>query len=181
MSRIGKRVILIPANVQVTVEDNKVTAKGPKGELSHVVHPDLKVVKGEKDIRIEIVKDTKQSKALHGTNNALVSNIVNGVEKGFSKNLKLVGVGYRAALKSNVLELALGYSHPIKVEIPKGIRVEVPTNVQINISGIDKQQVGFFAAKVREYRKPEPYKGKGVLYIDEKIILKQGKTAKAKK
>ncbi|AOG60808.1 50S ribosomal protein L6 [Spiroplasma helicoides] len=178
MSRIGNRVLTIPAGVEVKVEaNNVVTVKGSKGELTQTFSPliEIKVEGSElKTIRKNEIKHTKQ---LHGTTNSLLEGMLTGVDKGFVKELEIVGVGYRAALAGNKVNLSLGYSHPVEYTIPQGITIEVPKPTEIKVSGINKQLVGEVAAKLRGYRRPEPYKGKGVKYKDEKIIRKEGKAA----
>lgn len=175
MSRIGNRILTIPANVTVTVQDNVVTVKGPKGELSTEVNKNITVQVNENEITVSRKNDT--FKNFHGTANANIKNMIIGVTEGFEKKLEAVGVGYRFALKGNKLVVTAGYSHPVEVEIPAGITLESPSNTELTIKGIDKQLVGKYAAEVREIRKPEPYKGKGIRYKDEYIIRKEGKKA----
>jgi large subunit ribosomal protein L6 len=176
VSRIGKKPINIK-DVEVKVDGQKVTVKGKLGELSMEVHPNITVkVEGDQVI-VTRPNDAKQNRALHGLTRALINNMVQGVTEGFKKSLKIIGVGFRAELKGNGLLLNLGYSHPIYFIPPKEIKIEVPSPDQIDISGIDKELVGNVAAKIRSFRKPEPYKGKGVRYIDEVIIRKAGKAA----
>ena len=175
MSRIGNRILTIPANVTVTVQDNVVTVKGPKGELSTEVNKNITVQVNENEITVSRKNDT--FKNFHGTANANIKNMIIGVTEGFEKKLEAVGVGYRFALKGNKLVVTAGYSHPVEVGIPAGITVESPSNTELTIRGIDKQLVGKYAAEVREIRKPEPYKGKGIRYKDEYIIRKEGKKA----
>lgn len=178
MSRIGNRVLTIPAGVEVKLEPNNVvTIKGPKGELKQTFFScvEIKVEGSElKTIRKNEIKHTKQ---LHGTTNSLLEGMLTGVSQGFVKELEIVGVGYRAALAGDKLNLSLGYSHPVEYHIPKNITVEVPKQTEIKISGIDKQLVGEVAANIRAFRKPEPYKGKGVKYKNEYILRKEGKAA----
>ncbi len=178
MSRIGNKPILLPADVNITVTEGNVVVKGPKGELSFDFDKNLSLVIEGNELTVKRPNDTKWMKTIHGTTRALVSNMVEGVSKGFTKTLEINGVGYRAALQGNKVVLNVGYSHQVELEIPQGLTVEIPRNTVINISGIDKQLVGQFAAEVREVRKPEPYKGKGIKYSDEKIRRKEGKTAK---
>jgi len=181
MSRVGRRILIIPNGVSVDKNsDNFVTIKGPKGELSKKFSNDIEISISENKIETNRNSEVKKFKQLHGTTNALINNMIIGVSQGYKKELKIVGVGYRASLKGNVVNLLLGHSHPINIEIPKGISVEVPKPTQIIISGIDKEMVGEFAAIIRSKRLPEPYLGKGVMYIDEKIIRKAGKTAGGK-
>ncbi len=178
MSRIGNKPILLPADVNVTVTNNTVNVKGPKGELSFDFDSSLTVVVEDNHLLVKRPNDTKWSKTIHGTTRALVHNMVEGVSKGFTKTLEINGVGYRAQLSGNKLTVYAGYSHTVELEVPSGLKVELPKNTIINISGIDKQLVGQFAAEIREIRKPEPYKGKGIKYSDEHVRRKEGKTAK---
>ena len=177
MSRIGDRKLVIPAGVTVTVDNDVVTVKGPKGELTTKVINDLEVkVEGD---TLEVLKgnDSSTTNMMQGTMNANINNMLVGVTKGFTKGLEIIGVGYRFALKGNKLVINAGYSHPVEMIIPEGIKVEVPSNTELNISGIDKTLVGEFAAQVRKVRQPEPYKGKGIRYKDEHIRRKEGKKA----
>ncbi len=179
MSRIGNKVINVPAGVTVSVADNnKVTVKGPKGELNFEFNNELEISVSATEVAVKRPSDTKEMKALHGTTRALLNNMVKGVSEGFTKQLEINGVGYRAALQGNKLVLSAGYSHNVEKEVPAGLKVELPKNTTIIISGIDKQLVGQFAAEIREVRKPEPYKGKGIKYSYETIRRKEGKTAK---
>ena len=179
MSRIGNKAISIPAGVTVTVADgNKVTVKGPKGELTASFNSDLEIKVEASQAEVKRPNDTKVMKALHGTTRALLHNMIVGVSEGFVKKIEIVGVGYRAALNGKTLTLSAGYSHPVELQIPEGLKIELPKNTSIVISGCDKQLVGQFAAWVRETRKPEPYKGKGFKYEGEHIRRKEGKTAK---
>ncbi len=176
MSRIGKKPINVK-DVEVKIDGQKVTIKGKLGELSVDVHPNITVKVEGDEIIVTRPNDAKQNRALHGLTRALIANMVQGVTEGFKKTLKIIGVGYRAELKGSGLLLNLGYSHPIFFIPPQEIKLEVPSPDQIVISGIDKELVGNVAAKIRSFRKPEPYKGKGVRYIDEVIIRKAGKAA----
>ena len=179
MSRIGNKAITLPAGVTVTVaEGNLVNVKGPKGELSFQFNSELEIATEGSECVVKRPNDTKTMKMMHGTTRALLHNMVVGVSDGFTKTLEINGVGYRAQLQGNKVVVSAGYSHPVELEIPKGLKVELPKNTQIIISGIDKQLVGQFAAEIREVRKPEPYKGKGIKYADEHIRRKEGKTAK---
>lgn len=179
MSRIGNKAINLPAGVTVNVaEGNLITVKGPKGELSFQFNSDIQVNVEATQVVVSRPNDTKEMKTAHGTTRALLNNMVVGVSEGFKKQLEINGVGYRATLQGNKIVLAAGYSHPVEMEIPAGLKVECPKNTIIIISGIDKQAVGQFAAEIREVRKPEPYKGKGIKYSDEVIRRKEGKTAK---
>jgi large subunit ribosomal protein L6 len=178
MSRIGKKPIAIPAGVEVQVSGNTITVKGPKGTLSRELHPDMKVVQQDNQIIIERPSDSKLHRSLHGTTRSVVANMVEGVTNGYSKNLELVGVGYRATKSGNTVTLSLGFSHPVELPKVDGIEVEVPAATKLVIKGIDKELVGAYAAKVRSIREPEPYKGKGIKYENEVIRRKVGKTGK---
>lgn len=176
MSRIGRLPIPIPDAVKVDVKEHTVNVQGPKGSLSFTVHPAMQVEVKERQVLCGRPTDEKFHKALHGLTRSLIANMVAGVVKGFERKLELVGVGYRASTMGPNLNLALGYSHPIIYPVPPGIRVEVKDQTQITVSGIDKQLVGAVAAKIRSFRPPEPYKGKGVKYAEERIRRKAGKT-----
>lgn len=178
MSRIGNKPILLPADVNVTLNGNNIHVKGPKGELSFDFDANLEIVVEGTELLVKRPNDTKWSKTIHGTTRALVANMVEGVSKGFTRSLEIIGVGYRAALQGGKLVVNAGYSHTCELEIPEGVKVELPKNTIINLSGIDKQVVGQFAAEIRAIRKPEPYKGKGIKYSDEHVRRKEGKTAK---
>jgi large subunit ribosomal protein L6 len=178
MSRIGKLPIDVPAGVSVTVDGQAVTVKGPKGELSLVVAEPIRVSVEENTVTVSRPDDESTSKALHGLTRTLIANNVQGVSQGFSKNLEIVGTGYRAASKGSSIELALGFSHPVVVNPPAGITLTVEGNTKIIVSGIDKQAVGEVAANIRKIRKPEPYKGKGVRYEGERVRRKAGKSGK---
>lgn len=175
MSRIGNKVLEIPSNVTLTVDGNKVTVKGPKGELSTEVNKHITVEVNENKVIVK--RDNDNYKNFHGTANANIKNMIIGVSEGFEKKLEAVGVGYRFNLKGNNLVVTAGYSHPVEVSIPAGIKLEVPSNTELFVRGADKQLVGEFAANVRKIRQPEPYKGKGIRYTDEHIIRKVGKKA----
>ena len=177
MSRIGNRKIEIPAGVTIDVENDIVTVKGPKGELSTNLIDGITVKVEENILEVLRANDTNRLKAMHGTTNANLSNMISGVTKGFEKNLEIVGVGYRFALKGKTLVISAGYSHQVEMEIPEGITVQVPSNTELSVKGIDKIKVGEFAANIRKVRKPEPYKGKGIRYKDEHIRRKEGKKA----
>ena len=175
MSRIGNRILNIPAGVTVETNGNIVTVKGPKGELSTEINKNITVkVEGEE---LTVERKSDAFKNFHGTANANINNMITGVTKGFEKNLETVGVGYRFDVQGKKLKVTAGYSHPVMVDIPEGITCQAPSNTELNIKGIDKQLVGEFAANVRKIRKPEPYKGKGIRYKDEHIIRKVGKKA----
>lgn len=179
MSRIGKLPVSVPAGVEVSINGNEVTVKGPKGELTRSFYSALTIEQAE-DNSIVVTRpdDERETRAQHGLTRTLINNMVVGVSEGYSKTLELVGVGYRAAVKGDKLEMNLGFSHPVIVEKPEGITFECPDQAKIVVSGIDKQQVGQVAADIRKWRKPEPYKGKGIRYQGEHIRRKEGKTAK---
>lgn len=176
MSRIGNRILTIPENVTITVDGNVVSVKGPKGELSTEINRNIKVEIEGNELRLSRTND--DFKHFHGTTNANIKNLIIGVTEGFERKLEIVGVGYRFTTKGNTLVVTAGYSHPVEMEIPAGLSVEVPSNTELFIRGIDKQAVGEFAAKVRKIRQPEPYKGKGIRYANEYIARKVGKKAK---
>lgn len=179
MSRIGNKVIQVPASVTVNISDNNfVTVKGPKGELEFQFNEVLDIKMEGTEIRISRPNNEIFTRKIHGTTRSLLANMVHGVSEGFSKKLEIHGVGYRANLEGEKLNLSLGFSHPVLLDIPTGVTVEVPKNTEITVSGYDKQAVGEFAAKIRSYRKPEPYLGKGIRYVDEYVPRKAGKTAK---
>ena len=178
MSRIGKAPIEIPAGVDVTITGQHVTVKGPKGTLSRIIPGEIIVRKEDSTLLVERPNDERQNRSLHGLSRTLVSNMVIGVTDGFSKELEIVGVGYRAEAQGANLRLALGFSHPVNVPAPDGITFEIPVQTRIIIKGIDKELVGQVAANIRSIRKPEPYKGKGVRYAGERILRKAGKTGK---
>ena len=181
MSRIGKMPVAIPAGVEVTIgKDNLVTVKGPKGTLTQQMHPAMTLKQEGAEILVSRPNDEKENRALHGLTRALLHNMVVGVTDGFKKELEINGVGYRAAKEGNKLVLTIGYSHTVEVPEIDGIKIDVPQPNQIVISGCDKQKVGQFAAEVREKRPPEPYKGKGIKYVDEVIRRKVGKTGAKK-
>ena len=175
MSRVGNRKLTLPAGVTLTTEGNVVTVKGPKGELSTVINENITVEVNENEVTLNRKSD--DYKKFHGTANANINNMIIGVTQGFEKKLESVGVGYRFQLKGNQLVVTAGYSHPVNVDIPEGIKLEVPSNTELFVRGTDKQLVGEFAANVRKIRKPEPYKGKGIRYADEHIRRKEGKKA----
>ena len=179
MSRIGKIPVAIPSGVEVKVDGHVVTVKGSKGELTREFNPMMTIkVEGE-EVIVERPDDSRQAKSLHGLTRTLIHNMVEGVHDGYSKKLELVGVGYRAALKGSDLEIQLGYSHPVIVKAPEHITFEVPSQTEIIVKGISKEQVGQVAADIRAWRKPEPYKGKGVRYEGEYVRRKLGKAAKS--
>lgn len=173
MSRIAKQPIEIPAGVDVKLQGQNISVKGPNGELSMDIHDDVVVAQQDKQLNVDLEKS--KSTAMAGTMRALMSNLVIGVSKGFERKLELVGVGYRAQAKGKVLSLNLGFSHPVDYAVPEGISIETPSQTEVIIKGSDKQKVGQVAAEIRAFRPPEPYKGKGVKYLDERIIRKEAK------
>lgn len=180
MSRIGKKPIEIPAGVDVKIEGNLVTVKGPKGTLSRDIHPNIAVEKDGNTITVSRPDDSKQNRSLHGLSRTLIANMVYGVNETFKRELEVNGIGYRAEMKGKDLVLKVGYSHDVIMKAPEGITIEVPAPNKIIISGTDKQKVGQFAANVREKRPPEPYKGKGIKYANEVVRRKVGKTGAKK-
>lgn len=179
MSRIGKAPITVPSGVDVQISGQTVTVKGPKGQLSRELSELVSISQDGDTLQVERVDDSRGARAMHGLTRSLVANMVTGVTEGFRKELDIVGVGYRAQAKgSNALELALGFSHPVNVTAPEGIEFVVPQPTRIEVHGIDKQLVGQVAADIRAWRKPEPYKGKGVRYVDEYVRRKAGKAGK---
>jgi len=179
MSRIGLKPINLPSGVEIKIsDDNFVEVKGPKGQLSQQINPDMEIKIEDGVLTVARPTENKKHKSLHGLSRTLISNMINGVTEGYSKTLDIVGTGYRAAKQGNKLVLTLGYSHPVEMEDPSGIEVEVPVQTKIIVKGINKQQVGNYAAKIRDWRKPEPYKGKGIKYTDEVVRRKVGKTGK---
>lgn len=175
MSRIGKKPVAIPSGVTVNIDGQAITAKGPKGQLSLVLVDKVTVEQGDDGVSVKPRDDSKIARSMWGMSRTLVSNIIEGVSNGFEKRLEINGVGYRAAAQGKVLNLALGFSHDVNYPVPEGITIETPKPTEIIVRGIDKQQVGQVAAEIREYRGPEPYKGKGVKYAGEYINRKEGK------
>jgi large subunit ribosomal protein L6 len=175
MSRVGKAPVALPKGVEVTIGAESVSVKGPLGTLTQHLNGDVRVKQDGDKLVFEAANDSSQANAMSGTLRALVNNMVNGVTKGFEKKLNLVGVGYRAQAQGDKLNLTLGFSHPVVHQMPKGVKVETPTQTEILIKGNDKQLVGQVAAEVRAYRPPEPYKGKGVRYADEVVVIKETK------
>jgi len=175
MSRVGKNPVPVPGNVEVTLSASEVSVKGPLGTLKRRLVSDISIEQEGGKLIVKAANDSKQANAMSGTMRALLANMVKGVTDGFEKKLTLVGVGYRAQAAGDVLNLTLGFSHPVAYKLPEGVKAETPTQTEVVIKGIDKQQVGQVAAEVRAYRKPEPYKGKGVRYIDEVIVMKETK------
>ncbi|WP_307893108.1 50S ribosomal protein L6 [Bacillus swezeyi] len=178
MSRVGKKLLEIPSGVTVTLNDNTVTVKGPKGELTRTFHPDMKIKIEDSVLTVERPSDNKEHRALHGTTRSIVGNMVEGVSKGFERGLELVGVGYRASKSGNKLVLNVGYSHPVEIVPENGIEIEVPSQTKVVVKGTDKERVGATAANIRAVRSPEPYKGKGIRYEGEMVRRKEGKSAK---
>jgi large subunit ribosomal protein L6 len=180
MSRIGKAPIEIPSGVDVTVHGQDVSVKGPKGTLERSFHEKVRISVDDGVATVERFDDQRDSRALHGLSRALLANMVTGVKDGFRKELSIVGVGYRANLQGSALELQVGYSHPVKIDAPAGISFEVPNPTHVIVSGIDKELVGQVAANIRKVRPPEPYKGKGIRYVDEYVRRKAGKAGVAR-
>ena len=175
MSRVGKSPVMLPEKVEVTIAADLISVKGPLGTLSQAITPNVKVEKIDNRLEIKLNENSRQANAISGTLRALIANMVQGVSKGFERKLTLVGVGYRAQAQGDKLNLTLGFSHPVVHQMPQGITVATPTQTEILIKGIDKQVVGQVAAEVRSYRPPEPYKGKGVRYSDEVVVIKETK------
>ena len=178
MSRIGNKPITVPENVEVRLEGNKITVKGPKGTLEKELHPNIKVTLENNVITVTRPNDEPQNRSLHGLTRTLINNMIEGVSNEFSKQLEINGVGYRAAKQGNKIVLTLGYSHPVEMVEPEGIKYEVPNPNSIIVKGIDKELVGQMAAEIRSKRPPEVYRGKGIKYVDEHIRRKEGKTGK---
>ncbi len=179
MSRVGSTPITIPSGVEVTISGPQVTVKGARGSLEHGLPDGISIREEDGTLVLRRQDDTSESRAFHGLHRSLVQNMITGVTEGFVKELQIQGIGYRATAKgSNSLELALGFSHPVNITAPDGIEFDVPQQTQIFVKGIDKQLVGQVAADIRDWRKPEPYKGKGIRYVDERVIRKAGKAAK---
>ncbi|MEU0466348.1 MULTISPECIES: 50S ribosomal protein L6 [Amycolatopsis] len=179
MSRIGKQPITVPSGVEVTIDGQNISVKGPKGTLSHTIAEPITVERGEDGaLLVKRPDDERESRALHGLTRTLVNNLVVGVTEGYEKKLEIHGVGYRVQAKGSNLEFALGYSHPVLIEAPEGITFKVETPTRFSVSGIDKQKVGQIAAVIRRLRRPDPYKGKGLRYEGERIRRKVGKTGK---
>ncbi|UCF21418.1 MAG: 50S ribosomal protein L6 [Gemmatimonadota bacterium] len=177
MSRIGRQLIKVPAGVTVTIEGNLVRLKGPKGEIEHDFHPDMKVIHKDGELRVERPSDRRDHRALHGLSGSLLANMVQGVVGGFEKKLEIVGVGYRAEAAGKSLRFHLGYSHPVTYDPPEGVTVGLESPTLVTVSGVDKAKVGQAAAEIRAFRPPEPYKGKGIKYQREQVRRKAGKTA----
>ena len=177
MSRIGKRVLTIPANVNVNIEGSTVTVKGPKGELKLELVKNIEAKVNGQELTVEKLKDDKFTNQMHGTTNANIANMITGVTEGYKKELECIGVGYRFAVSGKLLTIQAGYSHPVKLTVPEGITVKATSNTEIEVSGADKCLVGEFAANIRKVREPEPYKGKGIRYKGEYVRRKEGKKA----
>lgn len=177
MSRIGNRILTIPEGVTVNEENGLITVKGPKGELSLNLDANINVSIEGNEVKVTRNSEIKKTKQMHGTTNALIANMIEGVSKGYEKALEIIGVGYRFNVKGKELEINAGYSHKVNLNVPEGITVDQVSATEINIKGIDKEAVGKFAAEIREVRKPEPYKGKGIRYKGEHIRRKEGKKA----
>jgi large subunit ribosomal protein L6 len=179
MSRIGKQPITVPTGVEVTINNRHVVVKGPKGTLEHEVPETISITRDGDDLVVTRPDDERENRSLHGLTRSLVANMVNGVSQGFTRELEIVGVGYRALSQGPTrIELQLGFSHPVVFEAPEGVTFEVPAPTRITVQGADKQLVGQVAADIRKIRKPEPYKGKGIRYSDERVLRKAGKSAK---
>lgn len=178
MSRIGKKPIEIPAGVTVTATNGLVTVKGPKGELTRTFNSEIGITIEENVVIVTRPSDVKEHRALHGTTRAVIANMIEGVSKGFVRNLELIGVGYRAQKQGTKLVLNVGYSHPVEIEPEEGLEIEVPANTKVIVKGTDKERVGALAANIRGVRPPEPYKGKGIRYEGEFVRRKEGKTGK---
>ena len=178
MSRIGRKPVVVPAGVEVTVNGNVVTVKGPKGQLEQEISKNLTVEVKEGEVVVTRPTDNREDRSQHGLARTLINNMIVGVTQGFEKKMELIGVGYKAEKKGNTLVMNLGYSHPVEMVDPEGITTEVPNATEIIVKGADKALVGNYAANIRAWRKPEPYKGKGIKYVDEVIRRKEGKTGK---
>lgn len=178
MSRIGKLPVKIPSGVTVRVDDHAISVKGGRGELSRTLHPDMRLTVKDDAVVVERPSESKQHRALHGLTRTLIYNMIEGVSKGFEKQLELVGVGYRASRQGEALVLNVGYSHPVRYQVPPGITVEVPEPTRVIVRGANKEEVGQVTAEIRKVRPPEPYKGKGILNRGERIRRKAGKTGK---
>ncbi|MFA5602628.1 MAG: 50S ribosomal protein L6 [Bacilli bacterium] len=177
MSRIGNKILLVPSSVTVTINDNRVTVKGPKGELTRVFSKNIIIKLEENKLTTERKNNKKETKQLHGTTNSVIKNMIQGVTEGFEKNLEIIGVGYRFQPKGKTLGINAGFSHPVELKVPEGIEVEGISSTELKIKGIDNVLVGEFAASIRKIRQPEPYKGKGIRYKDEYVRRKEGKKA----
>jgi large subunit ribosomal protein L6 len=175
MSRVAKRPVAVEKGVEVSLEDRALTVKGPKGSLSLVRHSEVEITNDESGLSVSPRSGSRFARAMAGTTRSLISNMVTGVSAGFERKLQLVGVGYRARVEGQKVHLSLGFSHPVEYQVPEGVTVEAPSQTEMVVRGIDKQRVGQVAAELRDFRPPEPYKGKGVRYADERIVLKEAK------
>ncbi|HET7674851.1 MAG TPA: 50S ribosomal protein L6 [Gammaproteobacteria bacterium] len=175
MSRVAKRPIALPKGVEVKLDGRELNVKGPKGTVDFKVHPAINVAQQDGHLQVSEAEDAAGTTAMAGTTRALLANIVKGVTSGFERKLELVGVGYRAQAQGKVLNLTLGFSHPVKYPVPEGITIETPSQTEVVVRGVDKQQVGQVAAEIRGFRPPEPYKGKGVRYANERVVRKEAK------
>ena len=175
MSRVAKRPVAVEQGVEVSLDASALTVKGPKGSLSLVRHSEVEITNDESGLSVSPRSGSRFSRAMAGTTRSLISNMVTGVSSGFERKLRLVGVGYRARIEGQKVHLSLGFSHPVEYQVPDGVTVEAPSQTEMIVKGIDKQQVGQVAAELRDFRPPEPYKGKGVRYADERIVLKEAK------
>ena len=180
MSRIGRAPIAIPAGVDVVVDGSTVTVKGAKGTLTRTMNSNITITKDGDTITVTRPNDAKENRSLHGLTRTLIANMIEGVSTGFKKELEIIGIGYRAEVKGNTLVMKIGFSHDVIMEAPEGVTIELPSQTKIIVSGADKQVVGQFAAEIREKRPPEPYKGKGIRYVDEYVRRKEGKAGKGK-
>jgi len=178
MSRIGRKPVVVPAGVEVTVNGNVVTVKGPKGQLSQEISKNMTVEVKEGEVLVTRPSDNREDRSQHGLARTLINNMIIGVTAGYEKKMQMVGVGYKAEKKGNTLVMNLGFSHPVEMVDPEGITTEVPSATEVVVKGMDKALVGNYAANIRAWRKPEPYKGKGIKYVDEVIRRKEGKTGK---
>ena len=175
MSRVAKKPVAVPSSVEITENGQQITVKGPKGTMEHNIHALVEMKRGDGELSFAPRDESKAANALAGTTRAVLHNLVTGVSDGFEKKLELVGVGYRAQAKGKVLNLTLGFSHPVDYELPEGVTAETPSQTEIVVKGFDKQKVGQVAAEIRAFRPPEPYKGKGVRYADEVVVRKEAK------
>ena len=176
MSRIGKRPVNVPEGVKINIQGQQLNIQGPKGKMDITVHPRIKISVKDNHISVERSTDIRTDRALHGLMRSLVQNMVIGVTQGYSKELDIIGVGFKAQIKGKILNIAVGYTHPIDFKIPEGLEIKCPTPTRISVAGVDKQKVGQAAAEIRSYYEPEPYKGKGIQYVGEVVRRKQGKT-----
>lgn len=176
MSRVGRKPVVIPKAVKLNLEGRCVKIEGPKGKLEHEVHPRITVAVKDNQVEVSRPTDIRTDRALHGLTRSLIQNMVNGVVNGYKKELEIIGIGFKAQVKGRVLSLNLGFTHPIEFQIPQGVDIKCPNPTRLEVTGVDKQKVGQAAAEIRRFYKPEPYKGKGILFVGEQIRRKQGKT-----